>query len=95
MDLRTRVAAALEGGDTVRAAARRFGISVASAVRIGQQQKSGRGQVPRKIGGHRLTVLAGETGSGLLTRLTSRPVYFHSDRVIDCFTGSRMITGLA
>ncbi|MFM2388472.1 MAG: hypothetical protein RLZZ437_27 [Pseudomonadota bacterium] len=43
MDLRMRVAAALEEGETVRAAAKRFGVSVASAVRIGQRQRSGRG----------------------------------------------------
>jgi transposase len=73
VDLRMRVASALEEGETVRAAARRFGISVASAVRIGQRQRSGRGQVPCKIGGHRPRVLAGEAGSWLLARLAEKP----------------------
>ena len=73
IDLRTRVATALAGGGTVRAAARRFGISVASAVRIGQRQRSGRGQVPGKIGGHRRQVLVGEAGDWLLTRLAEKP----------------------
>lgn len=65
--------AALEGGETVSALARRFGVSVASAVRIGQQQRTGRGQVPGKIGGHRRALLAGETGDWLLARLAEKP----------------------
>lgn len=73
MDLRTRVAAALEEGQTVRAAAKRFRVSVASAVRIGQRQRSGRGQVPGKLGGHRRAVLAGEAGDWLLARLAEKP----------------------
>ena len=73
VDLRLRVASALEEGETVRAAAKRFGISVASAVRIGQRQRSGRGQVPGQIGGHRPRVLAGEAGSWLLARLAEKP----------------------
>jgi transposase len=73
MDLRMRVAAALEDGATVRAAARRFGVSAASAVRIGQRARTGRGQVPGKIGGHRRPVLAGEAGDWLLARLIEKP----------------------
>ena len=69
IDLRLRVAAALGEGETVRTVAKRFGVSVASAVRIGQRQRSGRGQVPGKIGGHRRQVLVGEAGDWLLTRL--------------------------
>lgn len=73
MDLRMRVAAALAGGETVRAAARRFGVSVASAVRIGQRQRAGRGLLPGKIGGHRRAVLVGEAGEWLLARLAEKP----------------------
>ena len=73
IDLRLRIATALEEGETVRAAAKRFGVSVASAVRIGQRQRSGRGQVPRKIGGHRPRVLTGEAGDWLLIRLAEKP----------------------
>jgi transposase len=73
VDLRLRVASALEEGETVRAAAKRFGISAASAVRIGHRQRSGRGQVSGKIGGHRPSVLAGEAGSWLLARLAEKP----------------------
>ncbi len=68
-----RVAAALEEGETVRAAAKRFGVSVASAVRIGQRQRAGRGQMPGKIGGHRRQALAGDAGDWLLTRLAEKP----------------------
>ena len=73
MDLRLRVAAALDEGETVRSVAKRFGVSVASAVRIGQRQRGGRGQFPGKIGGHRRTVLAGEAGDWLLARLAEKP----------------------
>lgn len=73
MDLRVRVAAALEQGETVRSAARRFGISAASAVRIGQRQRSGHGQVPGKVGGIRRAALAGEPGDWLLLRLAEKP----------------------
>lgn len=52
LDLRVRVAAALAEGATVREAAKRFGISVASAVRIGQLARAGHGLAARKIGGN-------------------------------------------
>ena len=68
-----RVATALAEGETVRAAAKRFGVSVASAVRIGQRQRSGRGQVPGQIGGHRHAVLVGDAGDWLLARLAAKP----------------------
>lgn len=73
IDLRMRVARALDEGETVRSAAKRFGVSVASAVRIGQRQRAGRGQVPGKIGGHRPRVLVGEVGDWLLARLAEKP----------------------
>jgi putative transposase len=52
LDLRMRVAAALAEGLSVRATAKRFDISVASAVRIGQLARAGKGLAARKIGGH-------------------------------------------
>ncbi len=73
MDLRMRVADALTEGETVRAVAKRFRISVASAVRIGQRQRAGRGQMPGKIGGHRRQALAGEPGTWLVARLAEKP----------------------
>ncbi len=73
MDLKIRVATALGDGATVRGAAKRFGISVASAVRIGQRQRSGRGQAVGKIGGHRRRKLAGEAAEWLMARLAEKP----------------------
>lgn len=63
----------MEQGETVRSAAKRFGVSVASTVRIGQRQRSGRGQVPGKVGGVRRASLAGEPGDWLLARLAEKP----------------------
>ena len=57
LDIRVRVAAALSEGATTREAAKRFGISVATAVRIGQLSRRGRGLSPRWIGGTRKPVL--------------------------------------
>ena len=68
LDLRMRVAAALGEGMSVRAAAQRFGVSVASAVRMGQRARSGEGLAPRSSGGHRHPVLLGAAegeGAGL------------------------------
>ena len=73
MGLRLRVAAALGEGETVRAVAKRFGISVASAVRVGRRHRAGRGQMPGKIGGHRRQALAGDAGAWLLARLAEKP----------------------
>ncbi len=57
LDLRIRIAAALDEGSTVRAAAKRFGVSVASAVRIGQLARAENGLAARKIGGNGQPVL--------------------------------------
>lgn len=46
---------------------------MALAVRIGQRQRSGRGQVPGKIGGIRRAALAGKAGEWLLARLAKKP----------------------
>jgi transposase len=71
LDLRVRVAAVLMEGATVRDAAKRFGISVASAVRIGQLARAGRGLAPRKIGGNRTSVLLPAT-EAITRRLASK-----------------------
>ena len=44
----------LAAGATVREAAKRFGMLIASAVRIGQLERAGRGLAAHKIGGNRL-----------------------------------------
>lgn len=71
-DLRQRIAAALHAGETTRAAARRFGVSVATAVRIGQKWRSGRGLQPGKMGGHRRVILNGEAADWIRLRLTEK-----------------------
>jgi len=71
-DLRRRIAAALDSGETTRATARRFGVSVATAVRIGQKWRSGRGLQPGKMGGQRPHLLAGETADWIRLRLTEK-----------------------
>lgn len=71
-DLRQRIAAALHSGETTRAAAKRFGVSVATAVRIGQKWRSGRGLQPGQMGGHRRPILSGETAEWILLRLAEK-----------------------
>jgi transposase len=71
-DLRQRVAAALAAGETTRATAKRFGVSVATAVRIGQKWRSGRGLQPGKMGGHRRPVLRGDTAEWVRGRLADK-----------------------
>ncbi len=71
LDLRIRIAATLKKGSTVRDAAKRFGVSVASAVRIGQLARGGLGLAARKIGGYRPLVLIG-VADALSNRLAAK-----------------------
>jgi putative transposase len=57
-------------GMTVRAAAVRFGISAATAVRIGQLQRSGKGLMPAKMGGHVKPTLRGAAADAVRQRLS-------------------------
>jgi transposase len=71
LDSRLRVAAALTEGSTVRAAAARFEVSVASAVRIGQLARAGQGLEARKRDGQRPLMLLSATDA-ITTRLASK-----------------------
>jgi transposase len=71
LDLRSRVAAALTEGATVREAAARFAISVASAVRIGQLARAGRGLEAKKPGGPPPLMLL-SAADEITTRLASK-----------------------
>lgn len=71
-DLRQRIAAALHSGETTRSAAKRFGVSVASAVRTGQKWRAGRDLEPGKMGGHRRPILCGETADWIRARLAEK-----------------------
>jgi transposase len=71
LDLRLRIASALAKGSTVREAAKRFGVSVASAVRMGQLARAGHGLSARKIGGNRPPVLQ-NTSKAITSRLAAK-----------------------
>ncbi len=72
LDLRERIAVALAEGGTTRAVAKRFGVSVATAVRIGQKSRSGHGLAPGKMGGHRPLTLTGSHVDWLRNRLLEK-----------------------
>ena len=56
-DLRERVVAAVEGGETCRVVAERFDVAVASVVRWSQRYRATGSVTPGKMGGHRRSVL--------------------------------------
>lgn len=72
IDLRERVVAAMASGLSARAAAARFGVSVASAVRWSQLQRRTGSVAPGKLGGHRKPVLLPER-EWLLARVAAEP----------------------
>ena len=72
LDLRERIAAALADGETTRIVAKRFGVSVATAVRLGQKQRADQGLQPGKMGGHRPFVLGPETVAWLRERVAEK-----------------------
>lgn len=72
-DLRIRVIEAVEGGASRRAAARRFGVSVASAVRwVGEKQRTGR-TAPKPRGGDRRSRRIETHGDLLLGAVAATP----------------------
>ena len=56
-DLRERVVAAIEAGESRRSVAVRFGIAVSSAVKWSQRYRSSGSVAPGKMGGHRKRIL--------------------------------------
>lgn len=72
MDLRERVVAAVEAGASRRSAARRFGVSVASAIRwTDRKQRTGSAR-PKKMGGYVKPKLLGER-EWLAARIAAEP----------------------
>src|SRR5438445_11315883 len=71
-DLRDRVVASVTGGRTCRAAARLFGVSVASVVKWSQRFRATGSAAAYWMDGHRPRVLAGER-DWLLARLAEKP----------------------
>ena len=56
-DLRERVVAAIEAGESCRSAAARFGVAVSSAVKWRQRYRATGSVAPGKMGGHRKRIL--------------------------------------
>lgn len=56
-DLRERVVAAVEGGESCRSVAARFAVAVSSVVKWSQRQRRTGSVAPGKIGGHRKPIL--------------------------------------
>lgn len=73
LDLRRRIAAAVVGGDPVRAVAARFQVSAASAVRLGQKLRAGADLMPARRGGPRPSPIKAAVGDWLRTRLAEKP----------------------
>ena len=73
LDLRTRIAAAVLRGETVRSVAARFQVSASSAVRLGQKLRAGRGLAPAKRGGPRPPSITASVGDWLRARLAEKP----------------------
>jgi transposase len=72
LDLRERVARFVVAGGTCRAAAERFGVGVATAVRWSQRLRTEGNPAARRMGGHRPLVLAGKH-EWLLARIVEQP----------------------
>lgn len=56
-DLRARVVAAIEAGESRRSVAARFGVAVSSAVKWSQRFRATGSVAPGKMGGHRKPIL--------------------------------------
>jgi transposase len=72
IDLRERVVADMTSGRSARAAAARFGVSVATAVRWAQRYRRTGGVAPGKLGGHCKPILLPER-EWLHARLAAAP----------------------
>src|SRR4051812_12708316 len=56
-DLRERIVRVVEGGSTIRRAARRFAVSASAAIKLMQRVRQTGGTAPAKIGGYRRPLL--------------------------------------
>lgn len=72
LDLRERVVAAVASGQSCRAVANTFGVSVSSVVKWSQRLRATGSVAPAKMGGRRPLVLAAER-DWLLARLQEQP----------------------
>jgi transposase len=58
MDLRERIVAAVDGGSSIREAARRFAVSPSAAIKLMQRVRATGSAAPARYGGHRRPLLA-------------------------------------
>ncbi len=72
MDLRERLVAAVEGGESRRSAARRFGVSASVAVKWLQRSRRTGSVAPGQMGGHRRPALEGQR-DWVLARIAEKP----------------------
>src|SRR5271154_3953677 len=72
LDLRERVVAAVAGGESCRAVAATFKVSVASVVKWSQRFRATGSAAAHKVGGRRPYALAGER-EWLLARVAEKP----------------------
>jgi transposase len=57
LDLRRRIVEAVEGGSSIRAAARRFAVSPSAAIKLMQRVRATGSAAPERYGGYRRPVL--------------------------------------
>jgi transposase len=62
LDLRERIVAAVEGGSSIREAARRFAVSPSAAIKLMQRVRRTGSALPARFGGHRRPLLAPHEG---------------------------------
>ena len=72
LDLRERLVAAVEAGESRRSAARRFGVSASVAVKWLQRVRRTGSVAPDKVGGHRRPALEGQR-DWVLARIAEKP----------------------
>jgi transposase len=72
VDLRERVVARVEAGDSCRTVAKRFGVSVSSVVKWSQRKRQTGSLAAKPMGGARRLVLSGER-DWLLSRIAEKP----------------------
>jgi transposase len=72
MDLRERIVRAVEGGSSIREAARRFEVSASAAIKLMQRVRETGSPSPAQVGGHRPPALAGHEDD-LVALVEARP----------------------
>jgi transposase len=71
MDLRERVVAAVDGGMSCHAAAKRFGVAASSAIKWVRRVRETGSAAPGQMGGHKPNILSGSNRDWLLQRVAT------------------------